>query len=619
MENVQHARAEHGAQHAESVEADAQFAFADNRAASAIQRRLIGSAHNSAPVVAQRAASQRANRTGMPDELKSGVENLSGVAMDDVRVHYNSAEPAQLQALAFAQGNDIHIGPGQERHLPHEAWHVVQQKQGRVQPTVQMKAGVRINDDSGLEHEADVMGAKALQTKTPQGNSQAKHATPTPVIQAIRSVATFQGQTPWGFGRPRKSIKLIDTALNNYITAGGANKLAMAQALHLAITNYRAQPMHINDPDQDRMNATLALDQELTPELTLLTDLGAPNGLLFDDVVARIGGLGNLAQLTPISTRLGPQHSAQLPHLIALVGGLGGLGHLDALVNHITAPNAYLLPGLIPLAGGVGNLQLLDNLINHITAANVMQLYQLIPSAGGGGAPALTALDNLIVAMGVANVGPLNTMIANAGGAASVPLLTGAINLNHPGHGNLAVLLTQAANNVHARFAELTTALPRFEQQAPPGVVPGNVLAEVANFNNSLGCVTPLPGNRHIGAVAFDHFLTRHTHRYFNFGAISPTNDQWPFFGGGTEASVAGVLVAALQNLRGVGAGGPGMWWINPNNARQVNGVGGGYDVTVGVIINGGIVDMGQFFPRPPNGGTLSFTRADMQAIQPLL
>ncbi|NDV67379.1 hypothetical protein D0T66_00510 [Dysgonomonas sp. 25] len=45
--------------------------------------------------------------------------------MDDVRVHYNSAKPAQLQALAYAQDTDIHIAPGQEQHLPHEVWYVV--------------------------------------------------------------------------------------------------------------------------------------------------------------------------------------------------------------------------------------------------------------------------------------------------------------------------------------------------------------------------------------------------------------------------------------------------------------------------------------------------------------
>jgi hypothetical protein len=70
-------------------------------------------------------------------------------------------------ALAYAQGNDIHLGPGQERHLPHEAWHVVQQRQGRVQPTTSV-AGVAVNDDPALEHEADTMGGKAL-SQTPSG------------------------------------------------------------------------------------------------------------------------------------------------------------------------------------------------------------------------------------------------------------------------------------------------------------------------------------------------------------------------------------------------------------------------------------------------------------------
>ncbi|AUT04153.1 hypothetical protein CLI64_00080 [Nostoc sp. CENA543] len=100
------------------------------------------------------------NHTGLPTYLKTGVENLSGYSLNDVKVHYNSPKPARLQALAYTQGTDIHLAPGQEKHLPHEAWHVVQQKQGRVEPTIQMK-GLEINDDEGLEKEADVMGEKA--------------------------------------------------------------------------------------------------------------------------------------------------------------------------------------------------------------------------------------------------------------------------------------------------------------------------------------------------------------------------------------------------------------------------------------------------------------------------
>ncbi len=114
-------------------------------------------------------AAPRPNATGLPDSLKAGVEHLSGLAMDDVRVHYNSPQPAEVQALAYTQGTDIHVGPGKEKHLPHEAWHVVQQKQGRVKPTLQMK-GVAINDDDALEREADAMGAEALRP-TPEGAS----------------------------------------------------------------------------------------------------------------------------------------------------------------------------------------------------------------------------------------------------------------------------------------------------------------------------------------------------------------------------------------------------------------------------------------------------------------
>jgi hypothetical protein len=109
---------------------------------------------------------QRKNVTGLPDTLKAGVETLSGVLLDDVRVHYHSSKAAGLGALAYAQGTEIHVGPGQERHLPHEAWHTVQQKQGRVQPTMQAK-GIAVNDDAGLEREADVMGARAAGGVTP--------------------------------------------------------------------------------------------------------------------------------------------------------------------------------------------------------------------------------------------------------------------------------------------------------------------------------------------------------------------------------------------------------------------------------------------------------------------
>jgi len=100
------------------------------------------------------------NNTGLPDNLKQGMETMTGHSMDQVRVHYNSPKPATLQAHAYAQGNEIHLASGQEKHLPHELGHVVQQMEGRVRPTLSVD-GVGINDDAALESEATVLGNKA--------------------------------------------------------------------------------------------------------------------------------------------------------------------------------------------------------------------------------------------------------------------------------------------------------------------------------------------------------------------------------------------------------------------------------------------------------------------------
>jgi hypothetical protein len=159
------------------------------------------------------------NKTGLPEQLKSGIEELSGFSMEDVKVNYNSEKPAQLQAHAYAQGSEINIAPGQEKHLPHEAWHVVQQKQGRVQPTVQMKGGVNVNDNTDLEREADVMGAKAIRAlSSPQlqvheaaasteAPSQLKSATPQP----LNSTTVQLVRIPFGMGEYKKYMRREDT------------------------------------------------------------------------------------------------------------------------------------------------------------------------------------------------------------------------------------------------------------------------------------------------------------------------------------------------------------------------------------------------------------------------
>lgn len=118
-------------------------------------------------------------KESIPDNLSSGLEKLSGIDLSDVKVHQNSDKPQQVGALAYTQGNDIHIAPGQEKHLPHEGWHVVQQKQGRVKPTLQMKSGEKINDDEALEKEADIMGSKASTLSTQSSGLQRQKSSQT--------------------------------------------------------------------------------------------------------------------------------------------------------------------------------------------------------------------------------------------------------------------------------------------------------------------------------------------------------------------------------------------------------------------------------------------------------
>lgn len=100
-------------------------------------------------------------KKNLPDNLKNGIEALSGISMDGVKVHTNLDKPAQLNALAYANGTDIHLAADQKKNLPYEAWHVLQQKQGRVKPTAPLKPNINVSDNNGLEKEADKMGSKA--------------------------------------------------------------------------------------------------------------------------------------------------------------------------------------------------------------------------------------------------------------------------------------------------------------------------------------------------------------------------------------------------------------------------------------------------------------------------
>jgi hypothetical protein len=160
---------------------------------------------------------ERKNRTGLPASLRAGIERLSGISLNDVHVHYNSPKPGGVQALAYTQGTDIHLGPDQEQHLAHEAWHVVQQKQGRVSPTMQL-SGMAINDDQALEREAESISSSV----SDQGVSD--HAAAAPGAQTTAPQEAGVGSPVIQRARKNKKKKTSKPKASTTKTKGGGVK-----------------------------------------------------------------------------------------------------------------------------------------------------------------------------------------------------------------------------------------------------------------------------------------------------------------------------------------------------------------------------------------------------------
>lgn len=163
------------------------LSFTDNRTNSDDVSNLQSNIDNSENVQSIYQLQKKVdNSNSLPEGLKEGVEQLSGEDMSDVKVNYNSNKPKQFDAHAYANGSEIEIAPGQEKHLPHEAWHVVQQKQNKVKPIEKTNYGKLINDEQILEDESDKMGSKALEYSLPSNENLKKSKTISPVFQLAK-------------------------------------------------------------------------------------------------------------------------------------------------------------------------------------------------------------------------------------------------------------------------------------------------------------------------------------------------------------------------------------------------------------------------------------------------
>ena len=127
-----------------------------------------------------------------PPTIMQQMESAFETDFSNVNIHTSSNEAVQLKAQAFTQGNDIHFAPGKYQPgtengkalLGHELSHVVQQREGRVNPTGSMN-GKPLNDSPALEAEADEMGKMAARhiPKEPVEQKVAKASSGAPAVQ----------------------------------------------------------------------------------------------------------------------------------------------------------------------------------------------------------------------------------------------------------------------------------------------------------------------------------------------------------------------------------------------------------------------------------------------------
>ncbi|MCG8475513.1 MAG: DUF4157 domain-containing protein [Cytophagales bacterium] len=157
--------------------------FEDRRPDSIAQRKMVDLIDNN-PQLASRSQSdypvQTKTGNSMPLQQKADLaprgtidhvlQKASAVMnhdFSDVNIIQNSSEASRIGALAFTQGNDIHVAQGMfdpssstgQQLLGHELAHVVQQSKGLVKPTGEI-GGYALNDSLHFEKEADSLGQR---------------------------------------------------------------------------------------------------------------------------------------------------------------------------------------------------------------------------------------------------------------------------------------------------------------------------------------------------------------------------------------------------------------------------------------------------------------------------
>lgn len=285
----------------------------------------------------QKAQADKPNLTGIPTQMKLDFEQRSGLSFDDVRVHYNSDKSAQLQALAYTQGTQVYVGPGQERHLSHELGHVIQQKMQNI-PITSYVNHIPVNTDIALEK-------KANQFRSCNWNfiHSDRSCISNPVVQGQFFITHDDATGNWivnHLGRPNfpnyiERIRATDTTGTNSLTK---NHLIPSSDISNNINNlllYNLQSKKPLDPlDLSKMKSGAI---EITKGFYALCNMIIPDdGIQF----------GNESQFGPDVYQLYKSLSHHAYYGISNTR-LRALDYANRIANIIACPDGVNIPALI--------------------------------------------------------------------------------------------------------------------------------------------------------------------------------------------------------------------------------------------------------------------------------
>lgn len=156
----------------------------------------------------------------LPGALQRKMDAAFNFDFSQVRVHEGQQAPA-MGATAYTEGTDLHFAPGEyqpgsphgQELIGHELSHVVQQSEGRVQATKQFK-GVGLNDDAGLEAEADLWGAIAARGE-PVARSPG--VTSPGTSGSVQRKVIQRAPQPSHYGRFTDTEYRVDTSAQNVV------------------------------------------------------------------------------------------------------------------------------------------------------------------------------------------------------------------------------------------------------------------------------------------------------------------------------------------------------------------------------------------------------------------